>query len=610
MKTNLAAQIDMILPRVSKPARYTGNEWNSVVKDWETTPVKVALAYPDIYEVGICNLGLEILYDILNRQPDVLAERVYAPWTDMEAELRAAPIPLYSLETYHPLAEFDIIGFTLPFELTYTNILNMLDLAHIPLFAAARAAPLVIGGGSGAYNPEPLADFFDAFVLGDGEEVILELINAYRENRAASRETILRTWAQIAGVYVPRFYDVTYDADSRVIQSITPNDPQIPAQVTRRVVKKLPPPPPRPIVPYIQAVHDRATIELQRGCTRGCRFCQAGMIYRPVRERPLAEILASADAILAATGYEEIGLLSLSSADYTCIEAAVRELLARYAERHVSISLPSLRIDTFSVELARMIQTQRKTGFTFAPEAGSQRLRDVINKDVTEDDLWRTAEAVYSSGWDRVKLYFMIGLPTETMEDIDAIAELVRGVFAIGKKHRGGRARVNVSISNFVPKPQTPFQWHPLDSADNLNAKQVRLCEQLRDRRINLSWNEPATSLLEAMLARGDRRLGAVIHRAWQLGAKFDTSTEHFAWDRWAQALAEHNLSADWYARRVIPLAEPLPWAHLSSGVRRVYLEEEYKRSLEAVPRGDCRENCFNCGIRAAFELAECPATA
>jgi radical SAM family uncharacterized protein len=597
-----AATLESILPRVIKPARYTGGEWNSCVKDWDETPIKFALAYPDVYEVGMSNLALMILYDLLNGQEDVLAERVYTPWVDMEQALRAAGLPLYSLETRHPLHEFDIVGFTLPCELNYTDVLTMLDLAGLPLLAGERddSHPLIIGGGTGAYNPEPLVPFFDLFVVGEGEEVIGELLDLYREC-GGRREEYLPRAAGIDGVYVPTLYEVEYNPDGTV-QKIAPNHPHARPAITKRIVDALPPAPTKLVVPFVQAIHDRATIEILRGCTQGCRFCQAGMIYRPLRERPLEEILAAADEILAATGYEELALVSLSSCDYSRIEELVERLLKCHGPDHTSISLPSLRMDSFSLRLAGMFQGQRKTGLTFAPEAGSERLRRVINKVITHDDIVTTAEAAFSSGWQRIKLYFMIGLPTETMEDVEAIAQVVKEVRGLGRQARGKKAQVNVSVATFIPKPHTPFQWQPLEQRPLLEEKHHLLRRLIRGRGVKLSWNDPETSLLEAALSRGDRRLGPVILQAWRRGARFDAWSEALDVRRWWEAFADEGLDPSFYAHRDRPLDEVLPWDHISPGVTKEYLIGEYRRSLEEQTTLDCRKGpCRACGILECF---------
>jgi len=600
--------LDHILPKVAKPARYSGGEWNSVVKDWDRTEVKVALAYPDVYEVGMSNLGLMVLYDILNREEGILAERVYAPWVDMEEAMRRAGIPLYSLESRRPLIEFDIIGFSLQYELNYTNVLNMLNLAGISPLAAERGDtdPLIIGGGSCAYNAEPLADFFDLFVIGEGEEVLLELVRAHREFRVSgfgfrvAKGDFLREAAKIEGIYVPSLYDVRY-YDDGTVAAVEPLALEAKARVRKRIVETLPPAPTKLVVPYIETIHDRAMIEIQRGCTHGCRFCQAGFIYRPLRERGLEEVLETVDEIAGETGYEEVALVSLSSTDHSQIEPLVRELTTRYQHPPLAISLPSLRIDSFSVELAEMFQGRRKTGLTFATEAGSQRLRDVINKKVTEGDLLRTAEAAYSSGWQRIKLYFMVGLPTETQDDVAAIVSLVKKVRAIGRRHQGKKAQVSVSLATFVPKPFTPFQWLALADEGSLKEKQELLRRGLREPGISLSWHDPRTTLLEAVLSRGDRRLGQVVYRAWQLGARFDAWDELFDEGLWQRAFAEAGLDPNFYARRERPHDEVFPWDHIDVGVRKGFLIEEYQRSLRGQPTMDCREACIDCGVSEVF---------
>ena len=591
--------LDRILPGVTMPARYTGGELNSVVKDWDAARVRLILAYPDVYQVGMSNLGLMILYDIVNRRADFLAERTYAPWVDMEAAMRRAGILLYGLESRHPLAEFDVLGFTLPYELNFSNVLNMLDLAGLPVLAAERSGdwPLVIGGGVGAVNAEPLADFFDAFVIGDGEEVILEILSlcAQAKESGARKPELLRALAAIPGVYVPSLYQVTY-RDDGTVAAITPLAAEASPRVVRHIVR-LPPPPVDLLVPYVQAVHDRGMVEIARGCTAGCRFCQAGMVYRPLRERPLPEVLDAVEAIVRRTGYEEISLVSLNSASHPQIEDMVCELTSRYRHPPLAISLPSLRIDTFSVRLAELFQGRRKTGLTFAPEAGSQRLRDVINKRVTEEDLLATAEAAFAGGWQRIKLYFMVGLPTETPDDVAAIVELVRQVEAVGRRHHRGRAQVGVSVATFVPKPHTPFQWSPLIGENDLVVRLKLLRQGIKGRGLRLSWHAPQTSLLEAALARGDRRLGRVIHRAWQLGARFDAWPEYFDWRIWQQAFAAQGLDADWYARRERSFAEVLPWDHIENGVNKSFLWDECQRALRGETSPDCREVCLGCGM-------------
>jgi len=601
--------LEQALLRVARPARYTGHEWNAAVRPWEAASVRLALAFPDVYEIGMSNLGLQILYDLVNRRDDALADRAFAPWPDMEAELRARGLPLSGLESGRPLAQFDIIGFSLQYELNYTNLLNMLDLAGLPLHSRQRTDehPLIIAGGTGALNPEVLADFVDLFVLGDGEETLPDLLDLYRQARwdrsRPGREgklAFLRAAAQLEGTYVPEFYRVSYTADGRV-EGVEPTLPEAPARPRRRFVRVLPPPPVRPLVPYLDVVHDRAAIEVQRGCTRGCRFCQAGIIYRPVRERPLGEVLEAVEELLANTGYEELSLVSLSTSDYGEIQPLLTELARRYPD--LNVSLPSLRIDSFSVGLAQAIQ-RRKSSFTFAPEAGSQRLRDVINKGVTEENLLAATAAAFSQGWNSIKLYFMIGLPTETMEDVEGIADLAEKVRAQGRQLRGPRAHVGASVATFIPKPHTPFQWVGQETEDTLGPKQARLRQRLR--KVDLSWNDPETSRLEAILARGDRRLGSALHRAWQLGARFDAWREQLRLDAWTRAMVETGLDPAFYAHRQRDLDEVLPWDHIDVGVSRRFLQREWERARRGELSPDCRSGqCLGCGpLRLACPLA------
>ena len=620
--TSIEKNLDRILPKVDKPARYTGGEFNSIAKNWEATRFRAVLAFPDIYELGMSNLGLAILYDILNRQPGVLAERVYTPWPDMEAQLRAASVPLYSLETKHPLSEFDLIGFSLPYEQLYTNVLTMLDLGGVPLLASERDErhPIVIAGGHATYNPDPMADFIDAFVIGEGEEVIVEVVETIREikSRVESgewRAEALRRLVDIPGVYVPRFYDVEYHADGTVA-SVTPNTEGVSARVTKRITPILPPPVTRFIVPFVDVTHNRAVVEIQRGCTRGCRFCHAGMVTRPVRERPVEEILQAIDAMVRETGFEEVALLSLSSSDYSHISELVRAIGDKYSGKHLSISLPSLRIESFSVDLAEMLKEGRQTGFTFAPEAATEAMRRRINKFIPDQQMLDTAREVFARGWRTIKLYFMIGHPDETLDDVQAIADLAKAVLKEGRKAHGKAAQVNIGCSTFVPKPHTPFQWTALDSEESIRAKQSLLKREFRGPGLKLSWTEPEQTLLEAFLSRGDRRLGPVILRAWQLGSKFDAWDEHLNIAAWKQALAEHRLDPEFYARRPRPMAEVFPWDHIDIGVRKKYLAQDYQMSQAGETRVDCRERCFACGILPAFnhlrmntpaEAWECP---
>lgn len=588
-----------ILHRVTKPARYTGNEWNSIIKDWEKTPIRIALSYPDVYEIGMSNIALPILYDLLNSQPDVLAERVFAPWVDMAAIMESEGIPLFSLESKRPLKDFDIIGFSLGYELTYTNVLNMLNLAQIPVLAAERddSHPVVIAGGSCCLNPEPMADFIDIFVIGDGEEVLLEFLDSFRswKGKKTSKKELFRQVATIPGIYVPSLYQVEYQPDG-LVKSITPTVAEAKPKIKRRLVTKLPPPVTKPVVPYIEVIHDRGAIEIQRGCSRGCRFCQAGIIYRPVRERPPQEVLEAAAELISHCGYDEISLVSLSTSDYAGIDELVSQLSHRYP--NLALSLPSLRIDNFSVKLMGSLPARSKTGLTFAPEAGSERLRQIINKSTPEDKILETAATAFERGWTSLKLYFMLDLPTETTDDVESIVQLVNKIRSLGRRASGKKPLVRVSVSTFVPKPHTPFQWVAQASESELKAKHELLRQGLRRKGIKLSWQDPKISLLEAALSRGDRRLGKVIYRAWKLGATFDAWDEHFKYENWLRAFAESGLDPGFYAQRQRALDEALPWAHIDTGVSAAFLKGEYQRAMEGKETPDCRYNvCSACGL-------------
>ena len=615
----IETQLELILPKVEKPGRYTGGELNQVVKAWEATTTHIALVFPDLYDLGMSNLGLAILYDLINRRADVLAERAYAPWADMEAALRLTGVPLYSLETKHSLAAFDIVGFSLPYETLYTNALNLLDLAGIPVFAAERGEehPLVIAGGHATYNPEPMHAFIDAFVIGEGEEVIDEIIDAHQawKSSGAPRKELLKALAQIWGVYVPSLYTAHYLPDG-TFSHLEKLDQAAPLPVLKRVVAKLPSPTTRFIVPYIETVHNRVPVEIMRGCTRGCRFCQAGMITRPVRERPVDEIVQAIEQALASTGFEEVGLLSLSSSDYTHILELVQTISERFAGRHLSVSLPSLRIESFSVDLMDALKDARRSGFTLAPEAATERMREIINKPVSTAQLLETARAIFERGWSNLKLYFMIGHPSETIEDVQAIADLCKAVLAEGRKLIGGRAQVTAGVSTFVPKPHTPFQWVPCDTIEQIRAKQELLKRSLRGHGLKLNWNSPEDTMLEAWLSRGDRRMAEVIYRAWRRGARFDAWKEHFRYEVWLEAFAEAGLEPNFYTHRERPIDESLPWEHISTSVRKKFLTEDYLWSLQGKTRIDCRERCFACGILPTFadlrrqnpgEVWQCP---
>ncbi len=595
--------LDRILLQVDRPGRYVGGEYNSVVKDWAQVPFRVAMTFPDIYDLGMSNLGVMLLYDAINRQPDMLAERVFHPWTDMEALMRQEAIPLYSLETKHAVRDFDVFAISLPYEQLYTNVLTLLDLAGMPLLARERDSsyPLVIAGGHACYNPEPMADFIDGFVIGEGEEIIVEIGRVLLEMKGQPRDAQLMALARLEGFYVPRFYDVAYHPDG-TIAAVTPNRPGVPATVTKRIVPVLPKPFTRFLVPNVSTVHNRAPIEIMRGCTRGCRFCHAGMVTRPVRERTVEEIVAAVDEIVRNTGFEEIGLLSLSSSDYTQVRELVQIIGEKYGSRGLSISLPSLRIESMSVDLLDALKDTRRGGFTLAPEAATEKMRRIINKFVPHQQVLDTAREIYTRGWRTIKLYFMIGHPEETLEDVQAIADLVRAVLAEGRKVHGNKANVNVGVSTFVPKPHTPFQWVSLDTPESIRAKQALLQQTLRGHGLHLRWNDVEETLLEAFLSRGDRRLGAVILRAWELGTRFDAWQDHYRADAWRQAFADCGLDMHFYTHRPRSLDEVFPWDHLSIAVRKKYLQEDYLMSLKGETRIDCRNQCFACGILPRFK--------
>jgi radical SAM family uncharacterized protein len=596
------SKLEHILPAVRKPGRYVGGEYNSVVKDWEATPTRVCLAFPDIYDLGMSNLGLAILYDALNGLPDVLAERTYLPWVDMIRAMRATHIPLYSLESKRPLTDFDIIGVSLPYEQVYTNLLEMLDLAGLPVQAEERDTrhPLVVAGGHAAFNPEPVVGFVDAFVIGDGEQAMIDVVRAAQQVRGTPREAQLRALARIPGIYVPRFYDVRHNADGTVA-AVEATAPEVQLPVFKRTISRLPPPPTHLIVPNVDISHNRAAIEIQRGCTRGCRFCHAGVVTRPVRERPVAEVLEAIETIARQTGFEEIGLLSLSSSDHSGIESLVQAITERFSDMHLSISLPALRADSFSVGLAEAVAQGRHTGFTFAPEAGTERLRGVINKPISTDRMLDVAREVFERGMRTIKLYFMIGLPGERMDDVQAIVDLSHAIRREGRKVHGRKTQVNVSVNTFIPKPHTPFQWVGLEPAASIRDKQAYLQRRLRGGGFKLSYSDPNTTLLEATLTRGDRRLGQVIQRAWGLGARFDAWHEQQDMEAWRQAFTEAGLAPDFYAYRQRPADEIFPWEAISTGVRRKFLLQEYQRSQDERTLADCRQRCHGCGILTVF---------
>ena len=597
------ARLERILPTVEKPGRYVGGELNQVVKDW-TDNIRVALVFPDIYEIGMSNLGLAILYDLINQRPDALAERAYAPWMDMESALRSSSTPLYSLETNHPLAAFDIIGISLPYETLYTNTLNILDLADIPIYSSERSEhhPLIVAGGHATYNPEPMHAFIDAFVIGEGEDVMGEIIDIYKAWRSSSdnRETLLSRLSKIWGVYIPSLYQPHYFEDG-TISHIEKLEQDAPLPILKRIVAKLPSPTTRFIVPYIDTVHNRIPIEIMRGCTRGCRFCHAGMITRPVRERSVEEIIQAITEGIQNTGYEDVGLLSLSSSDYTHILELVNAVSDRFGSQHLSISLPSLRIESFSVDLMDALRGTRRSGFTLAPEAATERMREIINKPVSTSQLLETARAIYSRGWTTIKLYFMIGHPSETLEDVQAIANLCNAVLAEGRKMIGKRAQVNAGVSTFVPKPHTPFQWVSCDTMEMILSKQSLLKKSLHGAGLKLNWNSPNETMVEAWLSRGDRRMSDVIFNAWKSGAKFDAWNDRYQFEIWLQAFQVSGLDPDFYTHRERPIDEVFPWDHISTSVRKKFLTEDYLWSLQGKTRIDCRQRCFACGVLPTY---------
>ena len=609
---DMTNKIEKALRRVQKPGRYAGGEWNAIRKDWLSTDLKMAFAFPDVYEVGMSHLGLQILYGLVNRRDDALLERVFAPWPDMEEQLRKTGLPLFSLESRRPLRDFDIVGFTLQYELSFTNILNMLDLGQIPLRSAERQAgehPLVVAGGPCAFNPEPIADFIDAFVIGEGEEAINELLDIYHQWRmmGENKKQLLLRLAKTDGIYVPSLYKVQYNEKGEV-SSITPRAEGVPFAVKKRAVDNLDAVfyPTRQIVPAIEAVHDRAMLEVQRGCTRGCRFCQAGVIYRPVREKDPETLLNQARETLTSTGWGEISLTSLSTSDYSQVRPLVEELTKRHGAERINVSLPSLRVDAFSVDLAKEVQKVRRSSLTFAPEAGTQRLRDVINKGVTEDDLMEAVTSAFRGGWQAIKLYFMIGLPTETDEDLQGIAKLARRVLEKGREivKAKGRLKVTVSASSFVPKSHTVFQWEPQDSIEELRRKQELLRCELRGKGLVFNWHDPEGSFLEAVISRGDRRLCNAIEVAWRKGCRFDGWSEFFDLNKWLDAFNEVGVKPQEYAYRRYNYDDTLPWDHIDAGVNKKFLVRDHHRAMAGEKTLDCRGGkCPGCGLCPSLEI-------
>ncbi|MEA4896406.1 MAG: TIGR03960 family B12-binding radical SAM protein [Oscillospiraceae bacterium] len=606
-------RLQRILPRVQKPARYTGGEYNQKIKDKAQVDLRMVLAFPDTYEIGMSNLGIRILYGAINEMPGVWCERCFAPWGDMEEEMRRAKIPLWALESGDPLADFDAIGFSIGYEMAYTNVLNMLDLAGIPLRSAERTSltPLVFAGGTSCVNPEPMADFLDFCFIGEGEEMDRELLVLLRQAKSEgwSKSRFLSDAAKIEGIYVPSLYEPVYHSDG-TLKELTAVD-GAPERVKRRIITDFDSSyfPTSPIVPSTEIVHDRVTLELFRGCIRGCRFCQAGFVYRPVRSRGMGRLIEQGIESLENTGYQEITLSSLSTSDYRPLSGLCDGLLDFCVPRSIGLSLPSLRADNFSIDLMRMVQQVRKSGLTFAPEAGTQRLRDAINKNVREEDLLNTCKIAFGGGWNNIKLYFMLGLPTETDEDVLGISELAMKVLALWKPYASNRAKgvnITVSTSCFVPKPHTPFQWEAQVGMDEYRRRVKLLREHMRAKAISYNWHDADTSFIEAVLSRGDRRIGAVIEEVWKNGGKLDSWSEYFSYERWMNAFEKCGLDPEFYACRERTFDEVLPWCRVDIGVKPEFFWSEREKCYRAELSPDCRNKCTSCGALSMMNGGSC----